>query len=167
MPIINIGRNDEGEAYAYMIEAMREYQKNNNITKECMQNALYLWIQFEGIIKNIKIKASIVIGDDEINKRTMIVPNHVILILNDIVIDPSWETFSLTNKRYYTNTHDFLEYIENEKELVNMFKSNVKLFKKTEKRINGIVKGIYEPLLTEYYKNQAEYVIKAVKSKFS
>ncbi len=147
---------------AKQVSAMHEYQKINNIKRQCITNTKYL---FDCIKLNksldIKATATLVIGQRSgyPEKHIRIIGWHMVLLINGELIDPSYEVDSMINKKYFYTYKDYIEYInslelDNYKEEVNV-RSLFNDFVDIAKLINA---DKYYSINTEYYDKQAEYV---------
>ena len=147
-----------------IILSMREYQKENNVKNQCVTNAQYLYDTIKiNSNSNVKTKAVLVFSDNTEEDTAIIVSGHLVVLLDDeIIIDPSYDIFCLKNKSYFDNIKD----------LVNIFDSNVELkskfdikklvcqhihFMKISEQINN-----GECIITEkeHYNKQADYIEK-------
>ncbi len=151
------------ERLGKIILSMREYQKNNNIKGECITNAQYLYDTIKFNFKNAKIEAKAIIaaGQDDECKTCNLVCGHIVIFLNDnIIIDPSYETYSLPNKRYFLTIKELMENTDekNKKYLKSNCKDYLKnhcdLIKIADKINNGGIL-IYDK---KFYNDQADYV---------
>lgn len=150
---------------AYIINEMREFQKNNNITRKCITNAQYLY----GILKSntnnkIYTKAVILVCNNE-EGTPVINPAHIVVMIDDILIDPSYETFSLYNKKYFDNIKEFVECCSfEEPDMVKQIITHFLKFKPCENRINSGELYITDK---DFYNNQADYIELMLKQKGS
>ena len=94
--------------FGNIIMSMREFQKNNNIKNQCLTNAQYLYDALtENKVKNdVKVQACFVISLD---RDVYIVGGHVVVMLDNVVLDPSFDVHSLNNKTYFENVNDFMK----------------------------------------------------------
>ena len=155
---------------ANIILSMREFQKENNIRKQCLTNSQYLYdiIKMNFSSSNVKTKAVLVFsGDDEANVGT-IVGGHLVVILGDeTVIEPSYDIFCLKNKSYFDNIKDFMDAFVDKVELKNrldvkkIVSEHISFMKFAEQINNG------EHVITEdkFYNEQADYIEKVYRDK--
>lgn len=154
-----------------IILSMREYQKENNITRQCVANAQYLYdtikMNYSFSFNNIKTKAVIVFSNNNEEQTQKIVAGHLVIELDDgLLIEPSYDVFSLKNKSYFDNIKDLLNTFDNKDE----FKTNIKTkkliydhinFVKISEQINnGELLIAHDKDKWEHYNKQADYVEK-------
>ena len=92
---------------------MREYQRVNNIKGKCVTNTQYLHTAMKkiGVGNSFKAEAVIVLSDD-IENLTKIFAGHVVVTLdNTAMVDPSYEIFSLKDKKYFYTIKEFMDYV--------------------------------------------------------
>jgi len=147
-----------------VILSMREYQKENNVTKQCVTNAQYLYdiIKMNSTI-NVKTKAVLVFSKNNEENSFTIVSGHLILTLGDeTVIEPSHEIFCYQNKSYFDNIKDLMSIFDDKVKL----KSNIDIkkvisdhmhFMKISEQINN---GEFIITDKDYYNQQADYIEK-------
>ena len=149
---------------ANIILSMREYQKENNIKKQCVTNSQYLYDTIKiNSNNNVKTKAVFVFSNNNEEDTAIFVGGHIVVVLDDeTIIEPSYDIFCLKNKSYFDNIKD----------LVNMFDDKVGLkskidikklvcdhiqFMKISEQINNGELIITEK---EHYNKQADYIEK-------
>ena len=143
---------------------MREYQKENNITKQCITNSQYLY----DIIKmnssnNVKTKAVFVFSDKNEEDACIFISGHLVVVLDDdTMIDPSYDIFCLKNTSYFDNIKDLMN-IFDDKVLVKtkfdikkIIRDHIHFMKIAEQINNG------DCVITEkeHYNRQADYIEK-------
>lgn len=146
-----------------IIDKMLEYQKNNNITKMCVTNTQILYDIFKRYTKyDVKAKAIIVLYIDEIDEYVMTY-YHLVLQVNDNIIDPSYEVNKL-KCNYYENVKTMLDNLKHNKLSIVQLekKENIKEliqkhieFTQLAERINN---GIFTITEKEYYNNICDYI---------
>ena len=96
---------------------INKYQYENNITKECLTNVqiIFQYMLTHEPITPVIIKPVIAVIKCENNLT--ICTNHVVIKIDDIIIDPSYEYNKYSNVVYYENYNDFI---------INTFGSNYK-----------------------------------------
>ena len=148
-----------------IILSMMEFQKENNIKKECVTNTQYLY----DIIKmnssnNVKAKAVLVFAHyiDENGIPTWIsIGGHLVVQIDDnkTVFDPSYDIFCLENKSYFDNIKDFMDFVTiyGNKNFINIKKLILEhiQFIKIANRINN---GEFRCHDIQFYNNQADYI---------
>ena len=148
-----------------IIVSMREYQKENNITKQCITNAQFIYdiIKFNST-NDVKTKSVIVFSNDKETNSVTLVGGHLVIILDDDndVIDPSYEVFSLKNKLYFDNIDNFMSYFNEDDKITLKSKLNIKKvisdylkFIKISEQINN---GKFIITNKEFYNKQANYI---------
>ena len=81
-----------------IILSMREFQKENNVKKQCVTNSQYLYdcIKHNSSKTNIKVKAVLVFSSDDDTNIGVLVTGHLVVVLDDdVLIDPSYDIFCL------------------------------------------------------------------------
>ena len=141
-----------------IIDTMREYQQINNITKQCITNTQFLYDCFKcnGFTK-AKPKAFIIYseckyGDEEAGVFIF----HLALLLDDTVIEPSYEIHKLEKKEYFTNIQEILPLLnkakkENKQHMIKQFLK----FLDFERRM---IEGDLLIANKEFYYKQADFV---------
>ena len=160
--------NDYIDNLIMLKNAMYEYQKQNNITKQCVTNTQYLFDSYKASLKNrcqVKVKAVIVSSTNESMTDHFLTAGHVVVAIadngsNDFsnIIEPSYEINCRKNIEYYDNVKDFIKY--SHQELLKKYnmkvviKGHIDFTKIAEKMNNG------ELCITdrELYHKQADYV---------
>ena len=148
-----------------IIVSMREYQKENIITKQCITNAQFIYdiIKFNST-NDVKTKSVIVFSNDKETNSVTLVGGHLVIILDDDndVIDPSYEVFSLKNKLYFDNIDNFMSYFNEDDKITLKSKLNIKKvisdylkFIKISEQINN---GKFIITNKEFYNKQANYI---------
>jgi hypothetical protein len=153
---MNINELQIVSAFNYMLE----YQRKNIIKGKCITNVQYLYDSIKENIKNCNIKIiGVFVTSVHQNIHRLISP-HLVLLLDDDIIDPSYEVYSLKNKQYYitfkdlNDTTDIIHSTEyNIKEIIN---SHICITQIADEMNSG-KKWITDE---EYYINQADYVQK-------
>ena len=147
-----------------IIHSMREFQKDNNVKKECITNAKYLYDNMKMYGFNVKTKAVFVISfNDEIGNFTF-VSGHLVVVLDDeTILEPSYDIYCLKNISYFDTLKDLNEMF-NKDQIIN-FKKQFDFkkilndhidFKKYSEKINNDQFDELEETL--YYNTQADYV---------
>jgi hypothetical protein len=144
-----------------IILSMREFQKENNIKKQCITNTKYLYDIIRRNCKNdVKTKAVFVFSSDEEIGNNIVLGGHLVVVVDGEIIEPSYDIFSLKNKLYFDNIRDLIDIFDNKTELKT--KIDIKKlmidhidFIKLAEKIN---KGQF--LITEkkFYNEQADYI---------
>lgn len=144
------------------IKYMIEFQKNNNIKGQCITNTQYLYDHINHNFSNIKQKANAVICVTYNNNIiTLIV--HMVIVIENIIYDPSYEIISLNNVCYYNNINTLISILPNisKEQISKTFKDFVK-FIELARKIN---EGGLLVCDKDFYNNQADYVEKTLHSK--
>lgn len=156
-----------------IVSAMREYQRQNEIKKMCINNTQYLFDLLKVLIPEHKVEIKSVIGfcaDDE-NDICITISGHlVIYVNNEYVIDPSYDIFKIehvlnSNLQVYANIIDFKNTIGDENYKV-LYKERKVLdekklikdaiqFQRFAKEMN---EGTFMITDRDYYDNQADFV---------
>lgn len=92
-----------------ILNKMYDYQKEHNITEQCLTNAQFL---FNFINKNklgdCKVRAVIVAINMNENKK-IVCCCHFVVEFENKIIDPSYEYKKYDNAVYYTNYNKFID----------------------------------------------------------
>lgn len=157
-------------------EIMRKFQQLNNITNKCVSNVQYLYdsIKFSNIqnnIKNIDVKTKpVFVCSYDSDTETFICVVHLIIVLIDktekeIIIDSSYDTFSLKNKTYIDNIKDLVNMFmdKNNSILKKCIKEFLNFIKATELINNGKFALSSGDIGHQLYNKQADYVDKILK----
>ena len=109
--------------------------------------------------KKIEVYPAIVTSDEGIRVHLIILADELEeQEVNAKLLDPSYDVFSLENKRYYLNIKEFVDAIENPADKQNELKSLGKDFMKYLDCANQINSGTFENFNAELYEKQTEYV---------
>lgn len=148
-----------------LIHYMIEYQKENNIKRECVANARYLYDNMKMYsINNVKTKAVLVYSSDDKKCTGTIVSGHLVVQLdNDLILDPSYDVSSRENTHYFSNVKEFIDLHKKQNVKINFdvkkLIRDLTDFIKISERINAgyetteIYKG-------KHYKDQADHIDK-------
>ena len=127
-----------------IINKMYEYQKEYNITKECILNFKVL----VGLHKGAKFKAVMVLG--KCNDTLYINGGHFVVEHNDEIIEASYDVYKIQKRSYYDSLKKILDELNNSKlmEKLQIDKKNIVenfiKFKKLEKCLNDNTYGFNE-----------------------
>lgn len=147
-----------------LVQLMYDYQKKNDIKGRCITNSIYVRDYMKTNKKNATMKAVIAVG--KVGKNDMMVGIHMVVELEGIIIDPSYE-ISQHNLIYVDSFSKAMAlskgatYIDgyglSKKELIKEFL----YFIEVAKKIND---DIIENIDMDYYMAQGEYVKKMLYS---
>ena len=101
--------------------------------------------------KKIEVYPAIVTSDEGVRV-------HLIILADEALVDPSYDVFSLENKRYYLNIKEFVDAIENPADKQNELRNLGKDFMKYLDCANEINSGTFDNFNNELYNKQTEYV---------
>ena len=141
---------------------MMKYQKENNIKKRCLDNSqiLYDYCKYKGI-ENVKAQAYICTGETEINgkKTIMLIDEHMVILLDDEIVDPSYEIDSLSKKNYYKSYREFMdsEYFDGFDEI------KLRKFLNFVEYSNSMNSGEFVFSNEKYHDDQFDYLINLIK----
>ena len=146
---------------AKIVFYMREYQEIHGIKKQCLANCQYLYdiIRMNHPTLNVKVKSVLVTFIE--GGTTFYMGGHLVIILDDnIVIEPSHEIFICKNTNYYDNIKCFMENCPHKsdpttKQVINNFITFIKIADKMNS-------GILMVADKKFYDDQADYVEKHV-----
>ena len=148
-----------------VLNGMYKYQKNNNITKQCITNSMYLRDTL--IANGIHSKVNAVMAVWANNDNELYNCVHMVVEYNDFVLDPSYE-IHIKDACYYDQIKLVMEmYKDNnlklsEEQIKELITKHIKMIK-TAERIN---KGECLVVDKDYYHSQADDVEKYVKKYF-
>jgi hypothetical protein len=111
--------------------------------------------------KKTEVYPAIVTSINDDNTESQVVINLIVLVddsQNQTLLDPSYDVFSLENKRYYLNIKEFVDAIENPSQKQNELKSLAKKFMMYLECANQINSGDFDSFNRELYEKQTEYV---------
>jgi len=147
-----------------IILSMREFQEKNCIKKQCITNAQYLYdcIKQNGN-NNVKAKAVFAFSNDDETGTVIFVAGHLVVVLDDeLIIDPSYDIFCLKNILYFDNIKDLIDSFDDKDtlktkiDIKTLIYEHIK-FTKFAEQINND-----ELLITDrkFYDDQADYIEK-------
>lgn len=92
-----------------LLSKMYEYQKQNDIKGQCITNTQFVfnYIKKHYPTKQLKTVAVIAVGDLDEPNAVVIGCNHILLKIDDKIIEPSYEYITLLNVAYYFSYEDF------------------------------------------------------------
>ena len=162
--IKNNNKNMSEDLIEKLVNCMREFQKKNNIKKQCLTNTQYLFDTIDKNFdkKNINAKALPVFVVIPRNKKLEIMVHMVLLCKvpckNNIkfIIDPSYEIFCLKNKSYHYNFKDISKFLKACSDDFN--KKLIKQFMIFINYANNINKGKWIIVDKKFYNKQADYI---------
>jgi hypothetical protein len=110
--------------------------------------------------KKIEVYPAIVTSDEGVRVHLIILADEALVDneVNTKLLDPSYDVFSLENKRYYLNIKEFVDAIENPADKQNELRNLGKDFMKYLDCANEINSGTFENFNAELYNKQTEYV---------
>jgi hypothetical protein len=97
-----------------IILGIREYQEVNKIKEKCITNTQYLHTTMKkiGVANSFKAVAVITASYDKDNNVTKIFAGHMVLTMDEtLMIDPSYEVFSLPQKTYFYTIKELTDFI--------------------------------------------------------
>ena len=152
------------------IAAMHEYQKANNISRECITNVKYILDCLPGKSKNTSkviqdtiVHAFIVVGKNKDGSPSdlVVISGHLALVIDDQIIEPSYEIEELTQKQYYKTYEEYTNFLQNRnisvEHDINDVRANHQKFIEIADALN---KNDYDRINDTYYDEQANYVDK-------
>lgn len=151
-----------------IILPMREFQAKKCIKGECVTNTQYLYDCIKMSFNNSNVKAkAVLVASHVIESDTFIITaGHLVVILDDeIIIDPSHDVYSLKNKTYFNNIKELMSFFENN----DKFKAKIDIkelickhigFMKFAEKINN---GACLISNKKFYNEQADYIDKLLK----
>jgi hypothetical protein len=153
---------------------MMTYQKNNNVTRECIMNSLlFIHLMKENNCETLKPHSVIVLGKKD--GEPQIVSGHIV-VRNEVdksITECSYEIASLTDRQYFDNIKKFMETgkeLFSEKGLTKI----ITLFLKFNKTATGLISvmdktsGIpVPPESLDYFTKQHNFIKRQMKQKVS
>jgi hypothetical protein len=150
---------------------MYEFQKLNNITKQCVTNVQFLYDIIKIKFPNVKVVPVIVLSKNL--NETYLVDGHLVLVFENeknIIIDPSYEIKILKNVHYYYKIKDLINDLDNLFETnyykKNLLKKNIYTFLKFQKLADKINNNEFVICNKDFYNNQVDYIQKNLNIKF-
>ena len=138
--------------------SMRDFQKNNNIKKQCITNTQYLYDCIKPYT-NVKAKAIFVVSTDTEIGISVIVEGHLVVSNDNAIIEPSYDIFCLKNKIYCDNIKDLMNTCKDKINLTNMDIKRLVckhiIFIKFAEQINNGELIICDK---KFYDDQADYI---------
>jgi hypothetical protein len=146
---------------ANIVLLMREYQKKHNIKRQCVTNCQYLYDTFKANypLSDVKVKAVIGILSNE--DETIIYEGHVVVEVEEVIFEPSYEVYSIRNIEYFDNIKQFKNVFAFRNK--NDMKDTIKEFINFTKIADTINNGELTITDKEHYDNQADYVEEKIK----
>lgn len=152
---------------------MYDFQKLNNITKQCVTNVQFLYDLIKIKYPNVKVSPVIVLSNDLNLNQTYLVDGHLVLVFEnekDIIIDPSYEIKILKNVHYYYKIKDLINNLDNSFETnyykKNILKKNIETFLRFQKLADRINNNEFVICNKDFYNNQADYIEKRLNLQF-
>jgi hypothetical protein len=141
-----------------IIDSMREFQKINNIKSQCITNTQYFYDTLKNNTSvNAKAKAVFAVSNDE-ETDTWLVINHMVITIDETVLEPSYEVYSLKNVKYYDSINHFLSLFQNPNEQITNLKEYLTKFIKFVKMAERINNDEFIITDKEFYNKQADYI---------
>ena len=147
-----------------IILSMREFQEKNCIKKQCVTNAQYLYDCIkQNTNNNVKVKAILAFSENAETDTAIYVAGHLVVVLDDeLIVDPSYDIFCLKNKSYFYNIKDFIDYFDDKDMLKTKF--DIKKIIREHIRFTKFAEQINndECIITnrKFYDEQADYIKK-------
>ena len=137
-----------------IIKCMSEYQRDNNITKQCVTNCMYIYESIYRSGMSVQAKAVIAILRDEY--ATGICSGHIVLTSpNGTIIDPSHEITSHANVVYLNTITELKKEVDVPPELCRQIIKDVLDFTLIAEKMNSGICIISDEM---HYNKQADYV---------
>lgn len=146
-----------------LIDAMHQFQKKNNIKNKCMDNTQYAYdcIRMSSPNMNVKAGAVIMTSYNPKTEHLTVWGGHLAIILNDEhVIDPSYETYSAPDTMYFTSISTVLKHYPDLSLNKELFKHTIESFVHFNGVANDINKGLIRVTDEQYYNRQADFIEK-------
>jgi hypothetical protein len=145
-----------------MISLMRDYQKMHNIKGQCGTNSMYLVDNLRNFGFNAKVQPVIVVSTS--SDSIVVNSGHLVVIYNNVLLEPSYEIYSLKTKHYCFNVKEFIDLVKQYKleniitnDKTKEFIKNYLSFCNLAKQIN---EGEFLIADRKFYDDQADYVEK-------
>ena len=130
---------------------MYDFQKDNEIVKKCVLNTQFITNAMGENVKAIPVIAECYRGND------VRVTTHVVALLNDCIIDASYEVGSMGGTVYYQTLSSF--FLDTPELSSDFRKQCISEFVALQKSANQINEGHFLTDGTDYYERQAQYVV--------
>jgi hypothetical protein len=149
----------------HIIALMREYQKKEGITDECMTNAYYLFNYIKQYFPDEKVEVMpvMVIGENnEGDPRWWM--GHLVVVWTmkdeEYILESSYEVSSLKKKEYFADFKLLWDYIKHtsDDETKNKIKSRYRDFPPFIDRAKEINRGKIIISNLEFYQGQVRYI---------
>ena len=144
-----------------LIPMMYAYQKRHGIKKKCIDNTQFALDSFKASHPHLNIRASAVIMTswDERAGRMKVWAGHLVLLLDDEdVVDPSYETGTAPDRRYYNSIATLLAENPVLKEEKEFLKETIQAFLSFSKFAKQMNEGVLLVTDKTYYNAQADYL---------
>jgi len=150
--------------------SMREFQKTNRITKQCLTNTQYLYSCIKSNTScKVKVKAVLVVSNK--TNTTKIIVHLVVQLENKnvegeaMMLEPSYDVFSLKDKSYFDNIKDFMDTYSHKFNDVfkDTFKKTISEFINFTKLAERINNGELLICDKKFYDDQADYIESIIK----
>jgi hypothetical protein len=147
---------------ANIINKMRQYQKENNIKRQCITNTQFLYhLIKDNSNSKVEVKAVIVYGTNEEEDALVVVEGHLVIIIDDdVMIDPSYDVFNIKNNNYCYTFKEFIKVFND----IKILKETLDVKKMIQTHINftGYANDINNDIFTiterEHYDKQADFI---------
>jgi hypothetical protein len=159
-------KDTEKHLVSALLECMCQYQKENNVVRECQANTQLLLDILRGCkITGAKAKACMCTGREE--QVQVCVDKHFVVEIDGEVFDPSYCINKLKDRSYYYNENEcigFINFMNEEIKTGNPGNWQGKLvsikgyerFKQIAEKMNKNEDGVED---LQYYKNQKNYIM--------
>ena len=143
---------------------MYDFQSINSIESECRTNVQLCYAHFKKLLPDLRVEAFIVAGINPSDHVFELIGGHVALVLDDTIIDPSYEAAKLLEKKYFTTVDQFLQFLQqinknmDENQLTNAYTKFVTV-------AAGINDETSEIFNKAYYAEQEAYIMRQIKNK--
>lgn len=144
-----------------LIPMMYAYQKRHGIKKKCIDNTQFALDSFKATHPTLNVKAAAVFMTswDERAGRMKVWGGHLVLLLDDEdVVDPSYETGTAPQRRYYTSVSALLAEQPVLKEEKEFMRETIQMFLSFSKYAKQMNEGVLLVTDKTYYNAQADYL---------
>lgn len=141
-----------------LILNMYKFQKNKGIKDQCVTNTQFLYDCIKHSYKtDVKPRACIVLSLPE-NKEELRTIIHLVVGVNDTIIDPSYDIASLKPKKYYFDIKTYMEAIKRINVSLDFKKKIIERFMVFLRLAKRIEAGELLVCDEKFYKEQADFI---------
>jgi hypothetical protein len=145
-----------------VVPLMWEYQKKMGIKDQCITNAQYIYdsLKFSGVSSARVCATQVIHKDEEVRERRVI--THLVVRVNDIIVDASYDIASLKGKKYCFTVAEMVDTLKEQSVSPEFKKRTIKNFVEFLDLARRMNAGEILVADKDHYNQQADFLEEAL-----